>query len=172
MTSSTLPLPNEPRRATWQLVALLSGAGVVGLLLNHFVQDHLAALQGLATTDPIAARRQLASEIRLGGLGLFATTGALGASLIAAGRRARRDERFPPAGIWSWGARRTLTGAAARHAGIAGAVLGAALLVCSLAGATLSWEIGTRLLACRAGVVAPEASTPAQGIPESHGTEI
>lgn len=172
MTSSTLPLPSEPRRTTWQLVALLSGAVVVGLLLNHLVQDHLAALQGLATTDPIAARRQLATEFRLGGLGLFASTGALGASLIAAGRRARRDERFPPAGIWSWGARRTLTGAAARHAGVAGAVLGAALLVCSLAGAALSWKIGTSLLACRAGVVPSETIMPIEGIPDDHGTEI
>jgi len=139
---------------------MLAGAVIAGLLLNHLLQDHLASLQDLAATDPIAARRQLASEFRIGGIGLFLLTGALGASLIAASRRARRDERFPPEGLWSWGARRTLTGAAARRAAVAGFVLGAMLLVCSLAGAALSWEIGTRLLACRAGALPPEATVP------------
>jgi hypothetical protein len=158
-STSALPLPTGPRRATWQLVLVLAGAVVAGLLLNHLLQDHLASLQDLAATDPITARRQLATEFRIGGIGLFLLTGALGASLIAASRRARRDERFPPQGMWSWGARRTLTGAPARHAAVVGVVLGAALLVCSLAGAALSWEIGTRLRACRAGVLPPEANT-------------
>ena len=166
-STSSLPLPTGPRRATWQLVVIMAGAVIAGLLLNHLVQDHLAALQELAASDPIAARRQLATELRIGGIGLFVLTGALGGSLMAAGRRARRDERFPPAGIWSWGARRILTGAPARHAAVVGYVLGAALLACSLAGAALSWEIGTRLLACRAGVPPPE-----EAVVPIHGTEI
>jgi hypothetical protein len=157
---STLPLPTGPGRATWRHVAIIAGAVVAGLLLNHLLQDHLAALQELAATDPLAARRRLATEFRIGGIGLFLLTGALGASLIAAARRARRDERFPPEGVWGWGARRTLTGAPARRAAVVGVVLGAALLVCSVAGAALSWEIGTRLLACRAGVLPPEATIP------------
>lgn len=142
---------------------MLAGAVVVGLLLNHFFRDHLAAYRALAAADPIAARHQLASEIRIGGLGLFLLTGALGASLIAAARRAHRDERFPPEGMWGWGAQRILTGAPARRAAGAGLVLGATLLACSLAGAALSWELGTSLLACRAGMPPPEAITPIQG---------
>jgi hypothetical protein len=83
-STSALPLPTGPRRATWQLVLVLAGAVVAGLLLNHLLQDHLASLQDLAATDPITARRQLATEFRIGGIGLFLLTGALGASLIAA----------------------------------------------------------------------------------------
>jgi hypothetical protein len=158
-----LSLPSGSRRAIWARVALLAGACVFGLLLNQLVQDHLAALQELARTDPIAARARLATEFRIGGIGLFVLTGLLGASLIAAARHARRDERFPPAGIWSWGATRILTGTAARHAAVVGFVLGVGLIVCSLAGAALSWEIGTRLLACRAGVPASDLGTHPSG---------
>lgn len=158
---STLPsLPAASRSVLWRAVALLAGALILGLLANRLVQDHLAALEALAVTDPITARRQLATEFRIGGIGLFLLTGSLGGSLIAAARRAHRDERFPPAGMWSWGARRILTGAAARQAAVAGVILGGALLVTSLAGAALSWEIGTRLLACRAGVPAPDGIAP------------
>ena len=158
-----MPRSNGSGRAIGMRVALLAGACVFGLVLNHLVQDHLAALQDLARTDPIAARARLATEFRIGGIGLFVLTGSLGAALIAAARHARRDERFPPAGIWSWGATRTLTGTAARHAAVVGFVLGAALIVCSLAGAALSWEIGTRLLACRAGAPAPDLWTHPAG---------
>ena len=133
-------------------ILLVLGAAAAGIALNRFVQAHLATLQTLAANDPLAARAQLAEEVRAGGVALFAVTAALGASIIAASLRARRLLRFPPPGMWSWGGARTVSGPAARRfAGIAFA-LGTALIVCSLAGGALSWQMGTRLLACRAGV--------------------
>jgi hypothetical protein len=150
--STTLPSPPAARLAVRRQLALLGGAVVVGLGLNHFVQIHLATLQVLAATDPIAARARFAAEIRVGGLGLFALTGLLGVAIIAAARRGIRELRFPPPGVWSWGGARTVTGAAVRPIALVVAILGALLIVCSLAGAALSWEMGTRLLACRAGV--------------------
>ncbi len=135
-------------------VGVLLGAGLIGLLLNHLVQVHLATLADLARTDPIAARARLALEIRSGGLALFAVVGALGASLVSASLRAVRAERFPPPGMWSVGTTRTLTGRAARRSAYVGLVLASVLVLAALAGGWLSWEMGTRLLACRAGVPA------------------
>jgi len=152
----TLPPPTV-RRAVWLRVGVFAGAVLLGLVLNHFVQRHLETLQALAVDDPIAARRQLAWEIRIGGLGLFAVVFALGVSLIPAALRAAREERFPPPGMWSVGAARVTTGPAARIAAFVVAVLGALLIVCATAGGWLSWEMGTRLIACRAGV--PAATT-------------
>jgi hypothetical protein len=153
-------------------ISVVLAAGAVGVVLNHFVQLHLAGLEELAATDPLAARARLASEFRLGGSGLFGLTAALGASIIAAARRARRDERFPPTGVWSWGAMHVLTGAPARRAAIVGAVLGGVLIVCSAAGAALTWQIATRLLTCRAGVPAsPSVSSAIDDAAEpSHGS--
>ena len=149
---STLPSPPATRRATLRQLALFGGAALVGLGMNHLVQAHLATLQALAATDPIAARARFAIEIRVGGLGLFALTGLLGVAIIGAARRGIRELCFPPPGMWSWGGARTVTGAAVRPIALVVAVLGALLIACSLAGAALSWEMGTRLLACRAGV--------------------
>jgi hypothetical protein len=156
--SSTSAAPPSP----WRLVGLVTAAGLTGLLANHAVQLHLAALQELARTDPIAARTQLAMEVRLGGLALFVLTGAFGAALVPASVRAARDERFPPPGVWSTGATRLLTGTPARRAAWVGAALGVLLVACSLAGGWLAWEIGSRLLACRAGVPAVAPSTLAE----------
>ncbi len=137
---------------TWVRLGVLAAAVVVGLVLNYVLRIHLEGLQMLAQTDPIAARARLAMEIRGGGLIVFAITGALGASVMATSRRAARDQQFPPPGIWGWGATRTLSGPPARLAAGVGLVLGMLLIACSLAGAALSWEMGTRLLQCRAGV--------------------
>jgi hypothetical protein len=136
---------------------MVAGAVMIGLGLNHVTQGHLATLEVLAAVDPIAARRQLAIEIRLGGLGLFALLCGLGVSLVPASLRAAREERFPPRGLWGWGATRIMTGPAARRAANVGVVLGVFLAACSIAGGWLSWEMGARLLACRAGVP-PESS--------------
>lgn len=153
--STTVP-PLEPaRRISWTHVALFGGAVVLGLVSNRVVQGHLATLQALAATDPIAARSQLAIEFRVGGIGLFAVTALLGAAIIATARGAMRELRFPPTGMWSWGGARTVTGPGVRPVAFFAAFLGAVLILCSLGGAALSWEIGTRLLTCRAGVATP-----------------
>jgi hypothetical protein len=133
-------------------LAILIGAAALGIVLNRFVQDHLATLQVLAASDPLAARARLAMEMRAGGVGLFALTTALGVAIVIASRRARQLLCFPPPGLWSWGSARTVTGSAARRYAGVGFVLGAVLIACSLAGGVLTWEMGTRLLACRAGV--------------------
>lgn len=150
--------PPVSRRAVWLRIGLFGGAAVFGLVLNHFVQHHLATLQAFAASDPIAARRQLAWEIRIGGLCVFGVVVALGAAIVPMALRAARAERFPPPGMWSIGTTRVVTGPAARAASRIVAVLGALLIVCAAAGGWLSWEMGTRLIACRAGV--PAASTP------------
>ncbi len=116
------------------------------------MRAHLGILQRLAATDPLAARATLAAEVRYGGLAVFATVCALGASLVAASLRSMRDERFPPTGVFGFGATRIVTGPAARRMAQVGMILAIALIACSLAGAWLSWEMAIRLLACRAGV--------------------
>jgi hypothetical protein len=153
------PEPQAIDRAVWVRVGVIVAAMVLGLVLNHFVQRHLAALQVLAETDAIAARARLATEIRIGGLGLFALTGLLGVSLIATARRGARELRFPPTGLWGWGATRIVTGPAARRLAVVGVILGTLLIACSLAGAAVSWRMGTVLLACRAGLP-PQALQP------------
>jgi hypothetical protein len=134
------------------MLVMVLGAAAIGLALSSVLQGHLATLEARAVTDPIAARAQLAVEFRVGGLALFAIILALGASLVVASLRAQREERFPPAGAWGFGAARVITGPAARRAAQVGMVLAMALMACALAGAWLSWEIGARLLACRAGL--------------------
>jgi hypothetical protein len=151
--SAATPASAPTSTKIWLRIGVLVGAVVIGLLLNQLLQLHLAGLQALAHADPIAARARLASEIRLGGLALFATTGALGVAVMATSRCAARELRFPPVGAWGWGATRTVvSGQPARRLAYVGMILGLLLMVCSLAGGMLSWEMGTRLLACRAGV--------------------
>jgi hypothetical protein len=147
--ATTAAPARAPARRT---IALLIGAAALGLALSALLRGHLATLEARAITAPIAARAQLAVEFRLGGLALFAIILALGASLVVASQRAQREERFPPTGAWGFGATRVITGPPARRAAQVGMVLAIALMACALAGARLSWEIGTRLLACRAGV--------------------
>ena len=147
---ATTAVPAGP--AARRMIVILVSAAAIGLALSSALQSHLATLEARAVTDPIAARAQLAVEFRVGGLALFATIFALGVSLVVASLRAQRDERFPPAGAWGLGATRAITGPAARRAAQVGMVLAVALIACALAGAWLSWEIGTRLLVCRAGV--------------------
>ncbi len=156
------------KRAAATRVGIVVAAVAIGLVLNHVLQRHLATLQTLAQTDPIAARAQLALEMRIGGLALFAVTAALGLSIVLASRRTLQILEFPPPGIWSWGAARRVSGPAARPLGWVGIALGAALVVCSVAGGALSWEMGTRLLACRAGL--SSADTPSAGRPDAPGS--
>lgn len=146
--------PAAARRMLWLRIGLFTAAILLGLLLNHLVQGHLAALERLAVADPIRARAALAREIRVGGLVVFGSVLALGLSLVPAALHAARTERFPPPGMWSWGATRVLTGPEARRAAHAGLVLGVLLAACAVAGGWLSWEMGARLLACHAGVAA------------------
>jgi hypothetical protein len=145
---------SSPRHGSsvWARLGIMLAAIAIGLGLNVLLQRHLATLQMLAATDPIAARARLAHEVRIGGVALFALTAALGLSLMHASRIALRVLQFPPPGPWGFGAARTISGPAARPLAFAGIVLGSMLLLCSLAGGALSWEMATRLLTCRAGV--------------------
>jgi hypothetical protein len=145
-------MPPSARRAVWHRIGLLTGAVLLGLALNQLVRHHLVSLETLAATDPIAARRRLASEIRIGGLGLFSLIFALGAWLIPASLRAARDQRFPPPGMWSVGSVRYVSGPLARRSAYVMLVIGMLLTTCAAAGGWLSWEMATRLIACRAGV--------------------
>lgn len=150
--------PPSSRRAVWLRIGLFAGAALFGLVLNHFVQQHLATLQTFAASDPIAARSQLAWEIRVGGLVVFGVVLALGVAIVPMALQAARDQRFPPPGLWSIGATRVVTGPAARTAARILLALGVLLVVCAAGGGFLSWEMGTKLLACRAGVPTASAS--------------
>jgi hypothetical protein len=149
--------PAKHGSSIWARLGVMLGAVVIGLVLNVLMQRHLATLQTLAATDPIAARARLAHEVRVGGLLLFTLTGALGVSLMHASRVALRVLQFPPPGLWGFGAGRTIHGPAARPFAFGGIVLGSLLLLCSLAGGALSWEMATRLLTCRAGVTSTDS---------------
>ena len=58
-------------------IGVIVGAVVVGLVANHLLRMHLDTLQRMASTDPIAARRELATEVRFGGLAIFTSVAAL-----------------------------------------------------------------------------------------------
>ena len=110
----------------------------------------LDEIQALASHDVIRARAELAGILRAVAVGVFGSTGALGVAIFASGRRALREERFPPSGVWSWGAPRIVTGPRARTMARAAMGLALALVLLSLAGGALTWYIASVLLACRA----------------------
>ena len=131
-------------------VAVLALAVAAGLVLQRALARELEAIRVLAETDVLAARAQLAAWLRIGGAVLFGLTGAIGASILVSSHRAIAEGRFPPPGIWSWGAAHVVTGLAARRMGRIGIGLGAALVLCSAAAVALTWAMGAALLACRA----------------------
>ena len=135
-------------REVWVRVLVLAGAMAAGLVLQRLLLQHLDALETLAETDPIAARRQLATELRVGGLGLFGLTCVLGGWVIAVSVRAFRAAQFPPPGVSTWRVARIATGATARRQAIAGMVLGAVLVAASLAAGVLTWKIAATFLVC------------------------
>jgi len=140
------PVPRDLKRRTGVVV----GAIAIGLVLQLLLRRHLADLQLQAASDPIAARAQLAGELRIGGLALFGLTALLGGAWTVTAIQGWRLGRFPPRSSWLWSRTRVFTGPAARWVAIVGAVLGVTLIGCSLAGMALTLEMATRLLACRA----------------------
>jgi hypothetical protein len=148
----TAPAATPPRslRPLLARIAVLVLAIGVGLVLQRALARELETIRVLAETDVLAARAQLAAWLRIGGAALFGLTGAVGVAVIASSRRAIAEGRFPPPGLWSWGAARIVTGKAALRMGWIGIGLGAALLLCSAIAAVLTWEMGAMLLACRA----------------------
>lgn len=130
---------------------VLAGAVALGLALQHVLRQRLDAIVAHSQQDMLAARAELATLIRVVGLGVFGLTGSLGAAMTNACRRPRLAERFPPPGILSIGARRVVTGPLAQSMTRVGLGLGIVLVAASLAGAALVWYMGAVLLACRAG---------------------
>jgi hypothetical protein len=149
MTSPDVPISGRPR--SWATVcATLALAVVLGLALQHVLRERLDEIQALARHDVIRARAELAGILRAVAVGVFGSTGALGIAIFASGRRAVREERFPPSGVWSWGSARIVTGPRARAMARAAMGLALALVLLSFAGGALTWYIASVLLACRA----------------------
>lgn len=149
MAPPDLPSPGKPR--SWMAVCVtLAIAVLLGLALQHVLQARLDEIQALASHDVIRARAELAGILRAVGTLVFGSTGALGVALFAAGRRAFREERFPPPGPWSWGARRIITGPRARAMARAAMGLAVGLVLLSVASGTFTWYIASVLLTCRA----------------------
>jgi hypothetical protein len=149
MTAPTPPLARSPRFWVSRL-AVLAGAVAAGLALQGVVAARLAEIQALAAEDVLRARAELAGLLRVGGALLFGLTTAVGVSIAASSRRALAEGRFPPSGIWSWGATRVATGPQAAALARVGLGLGALLVVCSLVAGALTWYLAAVLLACRA----------------------
>jgi hypothetical protein len=155
MSAPDVQLPRDPRAFARGLairVLVVAGALAVGLALQHVVSGRLAEIQALAEHDVIRARAELAHVLRIVAVAVFGMTGAVGVAMLVAGRRALREDRFPPAGAFSWGAQRVLTGDPARRMARFSMALSVLLVVCSVAGAALTWHMASVLLACRAGV--------------------
>jgi hypothetical protein len=149
VASPDLPIPVKPR--SWMAVcAVLALAVLIGLALQHALRARLDEIQALASHDVIRARAELAGILRAVFFSVFGSTAALGVAIFAAGRRALREERFPPPGPWSWGARRIVTGPRARAMARAAMGLACTLVLASFAGAALTWYAARVLLACRA----------------------
>jgi len=144
--------PTSPTaRALCSRVLAVIAAVVLGLVLHRVLRGHLAALEHVAAVDPFGARRQLAGEVRIGGLALFGLTAALGSWFVVLSLRARHAGQFPPpnASLWT-AARRTFTGAASRRMAAVGIALGAVLVGASVVGAAIVWKMAQALVACQA----------------------
>jgi hypothetical protein len=131
-------------------LGVLAAAVAVGLALQSVVAARLAAIQALANDDVLRARAELAGLLRVGAVLLFGLTGATGASIALSSRRAVVEQRFPPSGIWSWGAARVQTGPTAVRFARVGIALGVLLVLLSALAGGLTWHIAAVLLACRA----------------------
>jgi hypothetical protein len=146
--------PDAQLAGNWRLVRqrllVIALALALGGVAYLALGDYLTSLSSLAETDVVAARAKLAVVFQALALGLFPLTGGLGVFLVAACRKSFALDRFPPPGAWGFGATRVFTGAAARRVAFAMLVLAIALVLCSIAGAALSWVMAERLLACRA----------------------
>jgi hypothetical protein len=130
--------------------AVLAGALALGLLLQRVVAARLAEIDALAAQDVIRARAEFASLLRIGGALLFGFTSATGLAIAASSRRALATGRFPPPGIWSWGAVRVVSGPRVALLAKGSLVLGVLLIACSLAGGGLVWHMAAVLEACQA----------------------
>jgi hypothetical protein len=149
MASPDVQVSGKPRSWATTLATLLL-AVALGLALQQILRVRLDEIQALAAHDVIRARAELAGILRAVAIGVFGSTGALGIAIFASGRRAWREERFPPSGPWSWGAARIVSGPRARSMARAAMGLAVALVFLSFVGAVLSWYIASVLLACRA----------------------
>ena len=138
------------RRFWLSRIAVIALAIALGLLLQRVVAARLAEIQALSAESVIRARYELASFLRVGGSVLFGFTAATGLAIVASARRALSVGRFPPPGMWSWGAARVETGPRAVTLARVSLVLGALLVACSAAGGGLIWYAASVLVSCQA----------------------
>jgi hypothetical protein len=131
-------------------LGVLAAAVAAGLALQGVVAARLAAIQALANDDVLRARAELAGLLRVGSVLLFGLTGAVGASIALSSRRAVAEQRFPPSGVWSWGAPHVRTGPTGVRMARVGTALGVLLVLLSALAGGLTWHIAAVLLACRA----------------------
>ena len=135
---------------TLQVLAL-GGAVALGLALQRVLGARLEEIEALAAHDVVAARLELAFLLRVASSLVFGMTAAVGAGMLASSRKALAAGVFPPPGVWSWGARRTVGGPRARTLARVSIALGTLLISCSVAGLALVFYMAERLLACKAG---------------------
>jgi hypothetical protein len=141
-------------------VAILCAVIAFGLVGQHLLGAYLARIEELSHTNVLEARAALALVFEVVSVSVFGLTGLTGVTLLLALRRGFAVGQFPPPGMWSWGARRTFTGPAARRLSQLGVVLAICLVLASCAGGGLTWYMASVLRACRAGVVEAPAQLP------------
>jgi hypothetical protein len=149
MTAAPLPVA-QSRRYWLSRLLVLAGAVAAGLLLQRVVAARLEEIQALSAENVIRARYELAGFLRIGGAVLFGFTAATGLAVCLSARRALAVGRFPPPGIWSWGAARVETGPRALTLAKISLALGALLVACSAAGSGLVVYAASVLVSCRA----------------------
>jgi hypothetical protein len=144
------PAPTVRLRQLVPRLAIVALAVVLGLLLQRVVAARLDEIQALSSRDVLRARAELAALLRVGGALLFGFVAATGIAIAMSARRALATGQFPPPGVWSWGARRVVTGPRAHALARISLVLGALLVACSAAAGGLVWYTASVLLACSA----------------------
>jgi len=139
--SATGATPQRNLRSLATRLLVVAGAIAAGLVLQRMLGARL---------DEIRARAELAHVLRTVGIPIFAGSALVGATLAVASRRAITAERFPPPGALSWGSAHVITGPPARRLARICLVLAVLVIVCSIAGGALLWEMARQLLLCRA----------------------
>jgi hypothetical protein len=148
-TPDVQPVRNS--RLLRRRLLVLAVAVALGMALHLVAAERLQEIATLAERDPMTARAELAAILHVVAVGLFGLTGTIGLVLGVACRRAVALDRFPPPGAWGLGDARVWTGPAARRIAMVMGALALLLVLCSVAGAAITWVMAERLLACRAG---------------------
>ena len=120
---------------------------VLAVGAHSWTRGYLQELQSLGVSDPRAAAAAAERGLRVLGQAVFGFTLAFGALFFRYFQLGFRQQRLPPCGWWSLGARRAVVGSSARRLSRMGVALSLVLpiagVICLLT--IRSWLAGLRL---------------------------